>query len=718
MELVAGPPITKYCDAHGLDLKARLDLFASVCHAVQHAHQKGIIHRDLKPSNILVAGVGAVSDRDLSARPDPSRSEAAPTAQPKVIDFGIARAIENPRCGGTFITEQGQMIGTPEYMSPEQAAAQRDIDTRTDVYSLGVLLYELLTGSTPVERTGAPGLGGAGVMELQRLICEREPPTPSTRVKTLGVKAATVAHGRRTDPAALCRMLRGDLDWIVMKALDKDRERRYETVNSLAMDIRRHLSDEPVIARPPTASYRFRKFARRNRFALAAGVAMLVLLVGGVVGTSLGMFQAIAARDAALAAQAAEIKQRERAEAINAFIRTTLQSSSPFEGGSQDMRVADAMMQAVKEIDAGAFKENPRTEAGLLETIATILNGNGRADKALPLAERALALQQRLHAGDHPDRAASLLTQGLVLKNLGRVAEAEPLYHQALQIYERLYKGDHNRVARSLNALAEARMALGRAAEAEPLLQRALDISRRLFHGDDPVVAVSLNNLAQARQYLGRMAEAEPLYEEALEMNQRLFRDDHPDVADSLNNLAFARQALGCLEEAEPLYQQALAMNQRLFEGDHPYVARSLNNLAYLWRVAGRTSEAEPLYRQALEMHQRLYDGDHPTVAMGFNNVATAWTALGRAAEAEPLFQQAVDMSNRLYPGGHPESVLRMINLARCRAQLGRLAEALILAQHAADTATRVLPSEHPIRNKCDKLFADLRRESDVTRQP
>ena len=686
MELVAGPPITEYCDAGGLDLKARLDLFAAVCQAVQHAHQKGVIHRDLKPSNVLIA--------DQNNKP-----------APKVIDFGIARAVDDQRSGGSLVTEHGQMIGTPEYMSPEQATGEIDIDTRTDVYSLGVLLYELLTGSTPVERAS---LERGGRLEIRRLISEIEPVTPSTRIKSLGAKAAAIAKERRTDPAALSRMLHGDLDWIVMKALEKERSRRYETVSSLAADVERHLRHEPVSARPPTASYRFRKFARRNRGALAAGVAMFALLVGGVVGTSIGLYQAIAARDAAVAARNAESRQRIRAEAINSFMRGTLQASTPHGGGHEDIRVGDVMIQAVRELDAGVFRDDPRTEAYLFEAIASILTFNGRPAEALPLAERALAAQDRLTGHDELDRANCYMTLGLVLKHLGRVAEAELNYQKGVEILEQHHPGDHSALAQGLCTLADARLMLGRAEEAESMLQRALEMSRRLFSSDDTLIAVSLNNLGQARQLLGRMAEAEPLYEEALAINRRLFRGDHPDVADSLNNLAFARQILGKPADAEPLYVEALEMNQRLFKGDHPSVARSLNNLGLLWRSTGRTEEALPLYVRALEMNQRLFEGDHPTVALGLNNIATAKLNLGSVANAEPLFEQSVNMTRRLFPDGHQDAILRMLNLARCRIQLGRRAEALIVARDAADMASRILPPQHPFHAKCDALVAEL----------
>jgi serine/threonine protein kinase/formylglycine-generating enzyme required for sulfatase activity len=275
MELAEGVPLTTYCDRERLDLRARLELFLRVCSAVQHAHQKGILHRDLKPSNVLVAALDG-------------------TPAPKVIDFGIAKAL-GPEADGEALTAERQFVGTPEYASPEQAAGERDLDTRTDIYSLGALLYELAVGLTPLDRSRAGQEGLIGVLELIR---RTDPAPPSTRIGALGARAAEIAHRRRTDPAGLRRKLRGDLDWIAMKALERDPARRYATVEALADDLRRHLRNEPVEARAPSTLYRFQKFARRNRGLLGAAALAMLLLVGGTVGTGLGLLRALEARTA------------------------------------------------------------------------------------------------------------------------------------------------------------------------------------------------------------------------------------------------------------------------------------------------------------------------------------------------------------------------------------------------------------------------------------
>ncbi len=307
MELVRGVPITDYCDQNSLAIHERLELFVNVCRAVQHAHQKGIIHRDIKPSNVLV-----------------TMQDGRPV--PKVIDFGVAKAINQQLTEATLFTRFTEMIGTPLYMSPEQAAmTSLDIDTRSDIYSLGVLLYELLTGTTPFDKHQ---LKQAAYDEIRRIIREEEPARPSTRLSTLGDKSAAVAAHRHADPSRLSQLVRGDLDWIVMKALEKDRTRRYETANDLALEIQRHLADEPVLARPPSTAYRFRKFARRNKAALATAVVVTLALLLGVVGTTWQLFRATWQRDRAVHAErlaatrleseslarAAEAEQRREAE--------------------------------------------------------------------------------------------------------------------------------------------------------------------------------------------------------------------------------------------------------------------------------------------------------------------------------------------------------------------------------------------------------------------
>ncbi|MBI1849905.1 MAG: serine/threonine protein kinase [Planctomycetes bacterium] len=691
MELVKGVPILQYCDRERLDTTARLELFRSVCHAIQHAHQKGIIHRDIKPSNVLVTLHDGV-------------------AIPKVIDFGIAKATHSELTQKTLFTEHRQMIGTPAYMSPEQAEMSgQDIDTRSDIYSLGVLLYELLTGTTPFD---VQALLESGFAEMMRVIREVEPHKPSTRISTLGDTATRTAEQRDVDVKKLRATLRGDLDWIVMKCLEKDRTRRYETANGLAADIQRHLNHEPVTASPPSAAYRLRKFVRRNRAQVIAGGVVAVALVLGVVGTTAGMIHALGEKqradaEAAKATRAAEseakakvaaqeneqravaeakraeaakeeeAKARNRAETITEFVTTALKASdAENRGGGQDMTILAAIDHAIADIDTGRFKDDPATEAELKSTIATILSNNGRLADAHSLAVQVLEIHRRIHPGDDPDVAASLNDVAKVDERLGRRAEAEPLMVQSLEMYQRLYQGDNEHVAALLNNLAELRESLGRAAEAEPLMVQSLEMNQRLFKGDDPSVAKALDNLAKVRESTGRLDDAEKLYVRALEMRRRLYKGDHPDLAVGLNNLAGVRANLGRDAEAEQLLSESVEMTRRLYKGDHPAVAERLSNLALVLSYNGRAAEAEPLIAEALEMNRRLFPGDHPEVAHCLFTLSSTRLALGRFAEAEPVCLESLEMHRRLFKGDHMGVAMSLMNLARVRRALGKKAEA------------------------------------------
>jgi len=710
MEYIKGIPILEYCDQAKVDTEARLQLFTNVCHAIQHAHQKGIIHRDIKPSNVLV-----------------TLHDGLPVC--KVIDFGIAKATNSELTTKTLFTEHRQMVGTPAYMSPEQAEMSGlDIDTRSDIYSLGVLLYELLTGTTPFDMKA---LLESGFAEMMRTIREVEPHKPSTRISTLGDTASRTAQQRHVDVKKLSSLLRGDIDWIVMKCLEKDRSRRYETSNGLAADIQRHLKDEPVTAGAPGAAYKLRKFARRHRGQVFAAGIVAAALVLGVIGTTMGMMraldekqradaaaaratlaaasearanlaaqqnaeQAIAAATLAEAAKNEEAKARMRAETISEFVTTALQAGdAQNEGGGQDMTILAAMDNAIADIDAGRFRGDPEVEAQLKGTIGMILLNNGRLQQAEPLLAQALEMQQRLQPGDHQSLADALDGLARVRRAMGRSVEAEGLCVLSLAMNRRLFRGDSPNVATALNSLAQARSDLGQFEAAESLFIEALQMFQRLFDGDNQSVAAALNNVATVRQSLGRFAAAEPLSIQSLEMLQRLFQGDHPSIASGLHNLAGVRGGLGRHAEAEPLLVQALAMNQRLYKGDHPSVAASLRSLARARHELGRLEEAEQLHVQALAMNQRVYRGDHPTVAIALNDLANVRQRLGRHAEAESLLIQALAMNRRLYQGDHADIAHSLKALAVELQQQGRCAEAEPLSMQALEMEQRLYQGDH-----------------------
>ncbi len=719
MDLVKGQPIVAYCDQNRLPIAERLELFAQVCAAVQHAHGKGVIHRDLKPGNVLVA---TVDGRPLA----------------KVIDFGIAKATSQKLTEKTLFTEHQQVIGTLQYMSPEQAAGSLDIDTRTDVYSLGVLLYELLTGSTPFdERT----LGAAMFGELQRLIREVDPPRPSTRLSAARETIAAIAAQRGVEPRRLGVLLRGDLDWIVMRALEKDRARRYETASDLAADVLRHLRGEAVVAAPPSAGYRLRKFVRRNRALVLASAATGTALLAGVIAFAWQARIAADERDRAVAMQRtaneqrrlaedharAESTARRRAEAITGFVTQALRSADPVHGGRQNATIVEAMQKAVRMIDGGVLRDEPQLTAELLETIAEVLGDHGRADEALPLAERALVLTRKLHTGPHAATARSLRTLGFVTSQLGRSEQALAIDRELLAMLRQLPDGDDEALSTAQNNIATALAHLGRYAEAEPIMRQALATTVRLvgaesseaangkgtlggilehlgqteaaealfrearatlqlLPGDHPSKVANACSLGHLLWSTGRAAEAEPLFAEALAANRRMFAGDHPVTVKCLANLAATHEAQHQLDAAEPLRREAVRMSQAVFPGDHLITADMLVALHDLHRRQKRDAEALPYLEQAVGMWRRL--GIDEELATGLNRLGTLLYDLRRDAEAEPVLAEALERDRRLHDGDHATIVSSLILLGRARLALNKPIDAQqpldeALAMHA-----------------------------------
>lgn len=646
--------ITDYAVAHQLGIRERLQLFTQVCDAVQHGHQKGIIHRDLKPANILVDRQGQV----------------------KVIDFGIARVTDADFALTRAQTSEGQLIGTLQYMSPEQVQADpNDVDVRSDVYALGLILYKLLCGRLPYEVRDVP------LFETIRIIREQDATRPST----------------------ISRVVRGDVETIVLKALEKDRERRYQSADELGADIRHYLAGEPIAARAPSAIYQIRVFARRNRVAFVSIASVFVILAAASVFSTWQLVRADAARDDAVAARneaelgrAAETRERKKAEAIRDLITNALIASDPNQGGDDGFLVTDAMDQAIKRLDAGELANQPETEAALLLTIARILNGNAQSDEALRLAQRALEINKRIHPGDHLEVSASMSSIGESLLDLGRTDEALAQFQAVLEMQQRLFPEDNAEVVATLNNVAQSLYALGRLEEALPVFESALAMARRLHDGDRRDVALSQNGLAACLHSMGRLEEALGEYQSAVAMLRRISDGADPDLAAGLNNVAACLRSLGRPAEALPTFEEALAMRHQLYDGDHPDVARSMNNLGACLQSLGRREEALAIYEAALEMALRLYEGDHPDVARNMNSVAECMLALGRAQDALPKYEAALEMNQRLFEGDHPSVAVALAGLAKCLNKLGRPEDALLKYESSLAMFQRVFGDDHP----------------------
>ena len=663
MELVRGEPVTEYCDRHKLAIADRLALFAEVCAAVQHAHTKGIIHRDLKPSNILVSAQDG-------------------QAHAKIIDFGIAKATAGNLTEKTLFTEHRQLLGTPEYMSPEQAEGSLDIDTRTDVYALGVLLYELLTGTTPFD---SRRLRSAAFGEVQRILREDDPPRPSTRLSQSTETLTAVAAHRHTEPKKLTSQLKGELDWIVMKALEKDRQRRYETASGLAMDIGRFLAGEPVSAAPPSTAYRFRKFVRRHRTGVAAASLVGAALVAAVVG---------------IAWQAREARaQRDKAERVALFMAEMLRGVEPGVARGRDTTMLTEMMNAAAaRIERGELARAPEAELELRSTIGTTFRELALYDEAAKMLAPAVPLARSLHSGDSEATADAVGSLAQLLNDRGELEAAEPLYREALAMDQRLFPGDDARVATDLNNLAQVLSDKGDLAAAEPLGRQALEMRRRLYPGDHEDLAESLNNLAHLHHGRGDVVGAVTLFREALAMSRRLYPGDHPRVAGGLNNLSVVLKNSGDLAGAEPLARETLEMRRRLFPGDHPYVATGLNNLALVIQERGDLVAPEALYRESLAMRRRLYPEGHVSIATDLNNLAGLLLERNEPASAEPLYAEAVELYERTQGAGFWRTGIARQGLGRSFTALGRFAAAepeLVAAEKILSTAQGVPAGRH-----------------------
>jgi len=665
MELVRGEPLNDYADSQKLSVDKRVELFVKVCQAVQHAHQKGVIHRDLKPSNVLI------TERDG-------------VAQPKVIDFGIAKAVGQRLTERTLVTQFGQAIGTPAYMSPEQAEMSGlDVDTRTDIYALGVMLYGLLVGRLPAD----PAEMGFPAFVSQLAMRETDPPRPSTRYSTLqGEYREAIARFRATDPRGLRRELERDLDWIVMKALEKDRNRRYETANGLASDLMRHLNDEPVRARAPSTRYRMSKFVARHKVGVAFVVVLFALLAASAVFMTVSRNRAVAAeRQAKLEAT--------KSVAINDFLEGMLSSADPWRKG-REVRVADVLAEAANEIET-AFAGQPEVEAGIRTAIGRTYRNLGLFDEAEPQLEAAVAASEEITGEDSPELADVLAELAELRRQQGDYDAAEALHREALAIRQAAYGGIHSAVAESLNDIGDVLLTRGDYPGAEEYLQPALQMRRDLLGNESWEAAESLNGLGGVYYFTGAFEDAEASFREALDINRQLSGDEHLDVAMNLNDLAMTLNALERYEEAEPLYQESLAIKREFFGDQHPGVAQSLNNLAMFYYRTGQLAQAEPLFRESLAMNRSFFGTEHIEVASNLNNLGLLLREREEYDEAETYLREAIAIDRNLLGENNPKVANTMINLAATLTRAGRLDEAERTYREARAIQLGTFPEDH-----------------------
>jgi eukaryotic-like serine/threonine-protein kinase len=636
MELVKGLPITKYCDEHKLPPRARLELFVHVCQAVQHAHQKGIIHRDLKPTNVLVA-----------------QYDGKPV--PKVIDFGVAKATGQRLTDMTMFTGFGDVIGTPQYMSPEQAELnQLDVDTRSDIYSLGVLLYELLTGTTPLE---SKRVKEVALLEVLRVIREEEPPRPSTRLTTTA-ELPSIAAQRGLEPKSLSGIVRGELDWIVMKALEKDRARRYETANGLAMDVQRYLADDTVHACPPSSAYRLRKFARKHRGPVVAAGLVLLTLIGGIVGTTYGLVRAEQARRAETARAQGERNAREESQA------------------------REAETQAVVEFLQRKFLDarKPVQNGGLGPDITL----GEVAEKALPLNDRSF--------GDKPLLEARLR---LMLSPFGSTSpDSVEQVARALDLYTKHRGPDHPETLRSMTYLSQNLFVHGQLDEAIKVREEMVARTKAKLGPDHADTLMPMENLTALYEDTGRFAQAVTLGEEMVTRSKAALGHDHPETMQRMARVAYANAELGRHAEALAIREQILALRKARHGPGHYETLYAMQRLAESYAALGRKDEATKLHEQVLARWLAKLGPGGTTHIGSLDFLAKCYAALGRHAESAKVREQLLAISKPSH--GEDFWLSNLPNTADSYLRAGRHADAFKLL----DEARAFVRPDHPYWNQ------------------
>jgi len=641
MEYVAGTPITAYCDHHRLSTRERLELFERVCEGVQHAHQKAIIHRDLKPSNILVT--------EVDGRP-----------APKIIDFGVAKALTQKLAADTLFTRVGALVGTPEYMSPEQALSSgEDIDIRSDVYSLGIVLYELLAGAPPIE------LRKIALDEFLRRLREEDPPKPSTRISTQDRALSTeLARKRHTEPHALAKQMRGDLDSIALKALEKDRSRRYDSTSDLAADIRRYLNNEAVLAVPPSAAYRARKFMRRYRTALATACAFaLVLIVAAAVSVREGIR---ASREAAAA------------QAVNDFLQNDVlaQASANSQAGpaarpDPDLKVRTALDRAAARI-AGKFDQQPEVEAEIRDTIGQTYMDLGLYPEALKQFERALDLHRGALGAENPKTLRTISRLGRVAYFEGKFPEAEALFHQALAAQRRMLGPENRDTLYSLDNLGNIYYQQGKYARAEALLSQTVEICRRVWGPEHSTTVSAMNNLANVYWAENKLAEAEALYIQVLEIRRRVLGPEHPHTLAVINNLANAYNREGKYAQAEALQTEAVDVKRRVLGPEHSDTLVSMRSLSNIYYRQGKYAQAEALARTTVEITRRVLGPEHVNTLVSMQYLGDIYSHQGKYREAETVYSQALEIMRRVIGPEHPTTLITLSDIASLYQRQGK----------------------------------------------
>jgi serine/threonine protein kinase len=674
MEYVPGEPVTEYCDHKKLNIRERLELFVKACEGVQHAHQKAIIHRDLKPANILVV--------ELDGKP-----------VPRLIDFGLAKAATPSAAGELLFTQVRGFVGTPGYMSPEQAdPSAEDVDTRADVYSLGVVLYELLTGLLPfdIKRWQKQPLD-----EMLRQLREQDAPRPSTKLESEKESAVSFAEMRGTEPKQLASLLHGDLDWITMKALEKDRGRRYGTPSELAADIGRYLKHEPVVARPASTGYRLRKYIRRHRIAVGVAAGLIVLLAGFLGVQAIQLRRITVERDRATRERDRATHERDRANRVTDFMTRIFKVSDPGEARGNSITAREILDKASGDIDAGLAKD-PELQSQMMYVMGKVYENLGLYSQAQSLLEKALDTQRRVLGPDHTETLKTSSELATVLLFEGRLTDAENLDRDALDRLRLTLGPKHLNTMKAMANLANVLVREGHYADAERFYREALEIERNVLGPEDPDILVPMHNLAAIEIFEGHYTEAEKLDREALDLRRHVLGPDHPETLKTMNNLAFILSGEGRFVEAEKLDRETLERRRRVLGAEHPDTLRSVMNLATALQGEGRLLEAAELFREALRVQRRVLGPEHWETLLSMNDLSTVLYDEGRYVDAENLARETLDLDRRVLGSEHPQTLQSAIGMAVILEKQGRYSESERLGRETLEAARRVLGPQYP----------------------
>jgi|CZKD01.1.fsa_nt_gi non-specific serine/threonine protein kinase/serine/threonine-protein kinase len=676
MEYVAGLSITQYCDEKRLSPNERLLIFTKVCEGVQHAHQKAIIHRDLKPTNILVV--------EVDGKP-----------VPRVIDFGLAKAISEQSESGTLVTRAGGLVGTPGYMSPEQMDPMvADVDTRADVYSLGVVLYELLTGVLALD---AKQWESKPFHEVLRQVHEEEPTSPSTRLNN-DPAALAIAEKRSTDPRQLASMLRGDLDWITLKALERDRTRRYGTPAELAADLGRYLRNEPVIARPPTLVYRTKKYVQRHKFGVAAATAAALLLV------AFGVMQAVQLRRTT--------RERDRADRVTKFMTGMFKVSNPSEARGNAVTAREILDKSSKDIETG-LRKDPELQAQLMETMAQTYAGLGLYRRAQGLVEHARAIQSSLFGERKRETLASESYLAQLLRAQGHLPEAEKLLQTTIEAQRQVLGPNDPDTLASMDRLGYVYANGARPADAESLFRQTLSAERKVLGPDDPQTLGTLNELAEVLTPQGRYTEADQIYGELIAAQKRTLGPDHPATLLSMSHAAENLEEEGRLQEAEELYSNVIAAQRRVVGPEHPQTLRAMTMLAVTMMKEGRYAEADKLQSQVIEIKARVLGPTHTSTLQSMEMEALNLSREGRYADSEKMFRDVIETAEKT---DQPATVAEAWYYFACaEAARGRPDEAFTDLYHAIENGL-ISPGELSADPELKSLHNDPRFEALVAK--